>query len=45
MGEKIKIVLADDHSMVRDALAQVLQETNQFEVLATAGDQNSLTEA
>jgi DNA-binding NarL/FixJ family response regulator len=44
-AEKIKIVLADDHSMVRDALAQVLQETNQFEVLATAGDSLGLEKA
>lgn len=45
MEKKIKIILADDHSMVRDALAQVLEETEQFEVLARVGDQPSLEEA
>ena len=35
---KIKIILVDDHTMVREALRVVLEQDNRIQVLAEAGD-------
>jgi DNA-binding NarL/FixJ family response regulator len=46
-SEPIRVVLADDHAMVREALAQVLEESEQIKVIGQAGDGSeaiSLTE-
>jgi two-component system response regulator NreC len=38
MGESIRIVLADDHAVVRSALRLLLDAEDDFEVVAEAGD-------
>lgn len=38
MGEGIKIVLADDHAVVRSALRLLLEAEEDFQVVAEAGD-------
>lgn len=38
MGEGIKIVLADDHAVVRSALRLLLEAEDDFDVVAEAGD-------
>jgi two-component system response regulator NreC len=41
MGERISIVLADDHAVVRSALKMLLDAESDFEVVAEAGDTES----
>lgn len=38
MNEKIKIVVADDHHLVRSGIIKILNEHDPFEVLSEAGD-------
>lgn len=45
MSDKIKIIIADDHSMVRDALALALTQSGNFEVLATVGTKDKIDKA
>jgi two-component system response regulator NreC len=40
-GEKITVVLADDHVVVRSALRMLLEEEQDIEVVAEAGDASS----
>ncbi|MCD9143684.1 response regulator [Streptomyces albireticuli] len=35
--DTIRILIADDHTLLRNALAEILQTTDEFEVVATAG--------
>src|SRR5512133_3161812 len=37
-GHRIKILLADDHAMVRDGLVRLLATEKDFEVVGQAGD-------
>ncbi len=42
----IKILLADDHSIVREGLRKVLEDSNEIEVIAEASDgETALDEA
>lgn len=45
MSEAIRIVLADDHTMVREALARILGEDERIEVVAQARDGSEALEA
>ena len=38
MAEAIRVVLADDHVMVREALAQVLESSEEINVVGQADD-------
>ncbi len=38
MGEKIRVLLADDHAMVRRGIRQFLEEAGDIKVVAEAGD-------
>ena len=38
MGERIRVMIVDDHSIVRVGLKQVLEETGEFEVVGQASD-------
>jgi DNA-binding NarL/FixJ family response regulator len=42
MGEKIRVVLADDHALVLNGLRSLLEQIPDFEVVATAQDGNAL---
>lgn len=44
MSQEISVVLADDHAMVREGLAQILQESG-FRVVGQAGDGNAMMDA
>ena len=35
---RIRVMLVDDHSIMRDGLRQVLEQTGEFEVVGNAGD-------
>jgi len=37
-AEPIRVVLADDHTMIREALAQILSESGRIEIVGQAGD-------
>ena len=39
---KVRIVIADDHAVVRKGLGQIISETSDMEVIAEAGDGNQL---
>jgi DNA-binding NarL/FixJ family response regulator len=41
-SRKTKIVIADDHAVVRKGLVQIISETSDLEVIAEAGDGNVL---
>jgi two-component system, NarL family, response regulator len=45
MTEKIKILLADDHEVVREGLSAILQRRENFEVVAEVGDGAAAVEA
>lgn len=45
MTEKIKILLADDHEVVREGLAAILQRRETFEVVAEVSDGAAAVEA
>jgi DNA-binding NarL/FixJ family response regulator len=36
--DKIKVLIADDHPLVRDSISYLLQKHNDFEIVAEAGD-------
>ncbi len=38
MSEKVKLMIADDHSMIREGLKQLLELGGEFEVIAEAND-------
>jgi DNA-binding NarL/FixJ family response regulator len=38
MGKKIRVVLADDHAMVREGLCRILEETDDISVIGQADD-------
>jgi two-component system chemotaxis response regulator CheB len=38
MAEKIRVMIVDDSAVVRQTLASLLEESDEFEVVATAGD-------
>ena len=38
MSEKVKVMIADDHSMIREGLKQLLELGGEFEVIAEAND-------
>lgn len=38
MSEKVKLMIADDHSMIREGLKQLLELGEEFEVIAEAND-------
>ena len=38
MDDKIRVILADDHKMVREGVRQFLEESGEIEVVAEAGD-------
>lgn len=38
LSEKIRVLLADDHEMVRDALARVLEESGEFAIVGQASN-------
>ncbi len=44
MDEKIRVVLVDDHEMIRQALSQLLSENEQIEVVGEAHDRQSATD-
>src|ERR1700730_6364902 len=44
-GGSIRVVLADDHAMVREALAQILEESGSIKVVAQAADGGQVHEA
>ena len=37
-GERIRVMIVDDHSIMREGLKQVLEQTREFEVVGQAGD-------
>ena len=37
-GERIRVMIVDDHSIMRVGLKQVLEQTGEFEVVGQAGD-------
>ncbi len=37
-GERIRVMIVDDHSIMRAGLKQVLEQTGEFEVVGQAGD-------
>ena len=37
-GKRIRVMIVDDHSIMRDGLKQVLEQTREFEVVGQAGD-------
>jgi two-component system, NarL family, response regulator len=45
MTEKIRILLADDHEVVREGLAAILGRRDDFEVVAEVGDGEAAVEA
>src|SRR4051812_49886952 len=44
-GQRIRVVLADDSYLVREALEHVLAEADDVEVVGSCGDRDSLLEA
>ena len=38
MTERLRIMLVDDHSLVRELLAETLEQTGEFEVVGQATD-------
>ena len=37
-GERIRVMIVDDHSIMREGLKRVLEQTREFEVVGQAGD-------
>ena len=44
-GGVIRVVLADDHAMVREALAQILQDSGCIQVVGQAADGSQVHDA
>jgi two-component system, NarL family, invasion response regulator UvrY len=44
VNSKIRVLLADDHQVVRESLAKLLQERPEIQVIGEAGDGNSAVE-
>jgi two-component system invasion response regulator UvrY len=42
--QKYKVILADDHALLREALANLVNSFDEFQVIATVGDGNKLVE-
>ena len=38
LGERIRVMIVDDHSIMREGLKRVLEQTREFEVVGQAGD-------